>query len=442
VIRRAVVALAFMALVAGAVPALAQDGGTFFVILFDSHGTRDFKQWDLPVRWEGSVTVRFESSFGTGEIVWTPGPEGQFTAGEAQRNGRYIDGFLASTGGAGVTARVETPNRACTDTSGGELFDQAAIEGGKDGVRVALAGTTPASAGFHMTDTQCGGPLADDIGRALGKGVSVRRAQLVKGSFDIDLRSSAPLFAPGMKGTVASTVVAHVGAREPGHPESPERARPGGTNLMSVNYRVLRMSGRMDADFAGGGELCAELASCGAHETIALDAGRPRHASFSLSAYASGKRPLADLRAALGLPHSGGSANGIDWVGTGELTSRSTLVSAALLRDGNPVCKDQRHLPSLQLFLQRSGARIDARLSAGIQTTLRTSCPGPALWHGAVEPILASGSLPLSALRRKQLTLRLTRGHSLATDGWSGRTRANFTIVLRRTSVSKRHFNF
>jgi hypothetical protein len=441
--RRIALVVALAAAIAGAVPAAAQIEGSIFLISFDLGNPRTVKQWDLPVRWEGSVVVRFQSAFGSGETVWTPGPTGQFTVAENRtRSGRRMFAFLASTTTALTHARVESPWGVCTDTSSSELFDRAAVVGGANGVRLGLASASPRGAGFHMSETDCGGPLFDDIGRALGM-VALPRAKLLKGGFDIDFRGSAPLVTTaGMRGTVASTVVAHVGARQPPPRQSRERATPGGSNLMTVRYRIERVSGRMQADFTGGGELCAELASCGARELIGMRTAAPRGAALEISAYASGKRPLADLRAALGLPNKGGRSKGIAWSGHGSLSSRTTLVSASLIRDGTPVCKDQRHVPALELGLRPDGGRIEAHLAAGVTTSMRTSCPGPALSRGGFEPILAAGSLPRDALEHKRITLRLTQGQRLESDGWSGRTRADFTIVLRRTSVSTRHFDF
>jgi hypothetical protein len=292
-----------------------------------------------------------------------------------------------------------------------------------------------------MSETDCGGPLFDDIGRALGM-VTVPRAKLLKGGFDIDFHGSAPLSAAGLQGTVESTVVAHVGARQPPPRQAPERASPAGTNLMTVRYRIERVSGGMQADFTGTGELCAELASCGVRELIEMRTTAPRGAGLDISAYAGGTRSLTDLRAALGLPNSGGRPNGITWSGSGALSSHGVLVKASLLRGGDPVCEDERHAPALELGLRPDGKRIEAQLTAGATASMRTSCPGPALSHGGFAPILATGSLPRNALERKRIRLRLSQGQRLESDGWSGRTRADFTIVLRRASVRTRHFSF
>jgi hypothetical protein len=440
VIRRILVGAAIAISAFAAVPASAQINDSIIIVSFGLGNPRTVQQWDLPVHWEGSVVVRFESGFGNGEIVWTPGPTGQLTVAENDtRNGRRMTAFLGG-GDPTISARVQSPTGTCTDTGTGDTFDQAAVSRAKDGVVFRLAGTTPASGGFHVTETQCGGPLFDDVGRAL-HAVRVPRRQLRKGNFDIDLSGSAPVYAPGMRAAVESTVVGHVGTRD--QVRQPRITKKHGSlKSIAVSYAVERVSGTLEGGFAGAGELCAELDSCGRATTLSLAPGAPLHARVELAAYAPGRRPAGDLRAALGLASPGGRAKGIDWYGFGSLSSRSNLLSTALLRDGQPFCKDQRHIPTLGLQLQPARGRINASLMSYPGSGLRTSCPGPSISTGQLDGTLASGSVPLSALRHDRMTLHLTRGHAIDVDGWSGRTRADFTITLRRRSVSLRHFRF
>jgi hypothetical protein len=422
------------ALIAGlAASAQAQEINSF-AVLFGPVGARDVKTWDLPVRWEGSVVVRFQSAFGSGQVVWTPGQSGQFTVAEYRtRKGGQMTAFLAPTGSSGASARVESRSGVCTDTAGAVL-DAAAISPAKDGVRIGLAGATPASGGFHMTETRCGGPLFDDIGRAL-RTVHVRRQQLVKGRFDIDLRGAAPLAVPGMQASVESTVVGHVGARAPEPKQPPDRATSGGpTRELTVSYRIERVSGGLTAALTGGGELCAELDSCGRTETLDLQAGAPRRERLDLSAYTSKGRTLADLRAALGLPGARGRTKGVQWSGFGSWSSRTTTLAAVLSDRVGELCRDKRRIAGLALLLQPVGGRVRADLATDPTAAPRTSCPGLSLTGGELA-VLASGYLPRSALRRDRVTLRLTRGHPIVADGWSGQTKADVAVVIRRVSV-------
>jgi hypothetical protein len=440
VIQRILIAAVAVISSFAAVPASAQIEDNILIVSFGLGSPRTVQQWDLPVHWEGSVVVRFESGFGNGEIVWTPGATGQLSVAENNtRNGRRMTAFLGG-GDPTIHARVESPTGICTDTGSGDTFDQAAVVRAKDGVRIGLAGTSPGSGGFHVTETQCGGPLFDDVGRAL-RMVHVRSEQLRKGDFDIDLRDTGPVNAPGIHASVVSTVVGHVGTRaEVRQPQITRRH--GSLKAITVGYVVERVTGSLQGEFAGGGELCTELDSCGRATTLSLVPGRPRRATVEFRAYAPGARGAADLRAALGLPNQGGRAKGIDWYAFGSLSSRSNLLSTAVLQDGQPLCKDQRHVPAIALQLQPAGGRIKASLTSYPGSGLRTSCPGPGVSADGLEGTLASGSLPLAALRNRRITLRLTRGQAIERDGWSGRTRTDFRIVLRRSSVSVRHFRF
>ena len=436
--KRLAVIGALAAAIAAAVPAGAQDNFVLFGLGLFSPAASD--QWDLPVRWEGSVVVRFESSFGDGEVVWSPGRHGQFTVAELEtRNGHRMSAFLASTDDGSSSARVESASGVCTDTNS-EVFDEAAVIDGTNGIRVGLAGPSPHAGGFHMTETRCGGPLLDDIGRALAM-VAVPRKKLVAGNFDIDLRGSAPLAVHGMTASVHSTVVAHVGARVPDR-QPVEQAEPAGrTQELTVRYALEHVTGAATATFLGGGELCSDLDSCGRAATLQLRAGSPRDGDVELTAYAKARRPLADLRAAVGLPGRRGRAAGIDWAGYGRWTSRANVLAANLSRDGQTLCSDERHVPELVLQLTPSGSRVTAEL-APVVFEPRTSCPGPALSTASPRPVVASGSFPVRMLRHNRLTLHLTHGRGLETDGWMGQTRADVTIVLRRTSVTHRRFRF
>jgi hypothetical protein len=154
-----------------------------------------------------------------------------------------------------------------------------------------------------------------------------------------------------------------------------------------------------------------------------------------LTAYTSKRRKLADLRAALGLPGARGHPKGVAWSGYGSWGSGATTLGAVLSDPTAELCRDKRHVGGLILQIHPSGARIRADLSTDPTAAVRTSCPGPALSPGTELGVLASGFLPRSALRRKRLTVRLTRGRALATDGWSGQTNPDMTIVIRRASV-------
>jgi hypothetical protein len=437
--RRLVAATACLLVLAAATPAPAQNSLSYFAIGFDLGNPATIKQWDLPARFEGSVVVRFERGQESGRIVWTPGPGAQLTVAENQtRRGHRMSAFLASTSGTRTVARVDGPAGVCTDLQQNEL-DDAAVQDGRRGVGFGLAAAAAGRVGgFHLTETSCGGPLSDDVGRALGM-VSVGRQALVRGGFDIDLRRSAPLAVPGMQATVTSTVVVHVGKRR----GTPRRAvaQPGGppqppTRELRVNYAVERVSGGVSAVATGGGELCPALASCGSSQTIKLRNGHAAHGDGYLVAYAPAPRPDADLRAAVGQPNRGGRPHGVSFAGFARWSAPAALVSVATGVAGS-ACSDQRHTSLFQLQLeQRRGARVAATLWPA--TTLRTSCAGPPLGQYLTGPPLATGTVPLRELARSRVTIHLTRPAMFATDGWSLVSHPDLTVVLRRTGVTLR----
>jgi hypothetical protein len=83
-----------------------------------------------------------------------------------------------------------------------------------------------------------------------------------------------------------------------------------------------------------------------------------------------------------------------------------------------------------------SGRRLAASLySAG---SLRGACPGPFLGGLTYGATLATGSLPVSALGTRTVTLRLHAGRSLSDDGYTIRTSGTLTVTLRRGAITQR----
>jgi hypothetical protein len=117
-------------------------------------------------------------------------------------------------------------------------------------------------------------------------------------------------------------------------------------------------------------------------------------------------------------------------------------VTSDLSRDGAPACSDSEPLmgPSTLLF-DFSGQRVSAHYGAGSDASgslgdpLRTRCPGPGSADVTPTGALASAAVPLRTFAQRHLTLRLTRGRAYASDGYSGSTHPDVTVVLRRTHV-------
>jgi hypothetical protein len=428
-VKRIAVLTLFAAFFAAA-PSSADDGEfSGILVSFGDSNFRELSQWDLKLQWEGSVEVRYSGPGQSGTIVWTPGRVGQFTvaAGRDRRGRRAYNSFLGSTGGQMTVARVMRGDRLCTDWRR-SVFDSAAIDGGGTGMEIGLTSATPKGDGFLLTETNCGGPLPGALARVLPK-VRVSGPQLRRGRFDVDLRASGAFADGPLTGTVVSTVIAHVGTRrrQPSDRSLPP-TRPRRVRELDLRYRVEPVRGSVAASFTGG-ELCDELASCGDAGTWLL---RPRgtgSVGFFVSAPAS--RPLRDLRAAAGLTTSG-NPTGISASGGGSWASSSTLTATTTGPRAEDECSDTRETGAGALQLVRAGHYVNVTIYAGSGVT-RTSCPGPGLAEDVSGAPLATARVPVSAFARKRVRIFLHRGVSIATDGWSGRTKPGLTIVLRRT---------
>ena len=143
-----------------------------------------------------------------------------------------------------------------------------------------------------------------------------------------------------------------------------------------------------------------------------------------------------DLRRALGL-EGGRRARGVLRFGYASWPEHGT-VRSDLKRDGAPDCADTEPLPMEGAAnLVYSGDRLHASYAGDLfgGDLLRTRCPGPGAGDAAGEGGLASARVPLTAFRKRRITLRLTGGHAYATDGYSGRSQPDIAVVLRRIRV-------
>jgi hypothetical protein len=432
-----IAALTAVAVACLGAPATGQNGGGFYTVLV-GFGPSFRHQWDMGVRFEGSVVVRFSGPSEAGTVVWTPGEGGQLTAAEGHtRDGkRAFTAFLGPIGGQAAVAHVLRDGRLCTD-EGSPFLDGASVRQGRDGVRVALVASGPAGGGLSLTETRCGGPLSGDLAQVL-RPVRLTAAQLRTGRFDIDLRASGAFAHGDLRGTVESTVVAHVGRRRP--PERDNHRAPPGKPYreLNVTYSVERVDGTVAAAFAGG-ELCDELGSCGDAGTWLLRPGQT-HGTVTTRVFAPLARPPRDLLTAAGL-ETGGDTHRLQFYGSGNWSSRSAALTASVTRAGRQICADTRRTGGGAVQLEGSGQSVRVTLLA-LDDPLRTSCPGPALADGFAGSPLATGTIPLRSLGKRRVVVPLRRGSSVTTDGWAGTTRPSLTLVLRRNHLRFSRFSF
>jgi hypothetical protein len=429
-VRRVAILTLFAACFVAA-PSSADDGEfSGIVVSFGDNNFRELSQWDMKIQWEGSVEVRYSGPGQSGTIVWTPGRVGQFTVatGRDRRGRRAYNGFLGSTGGQMTVAHVMRGDQLCTDWRR-SVYDSATIDGGGTGIEIGLASASPTGEGFRLTETNCGGPLPGALAHVLPK-VHLSGTQLRRGRLNVDLRGSGSFEDGALRGTVASTVVAHVGTRRRQPSDSAfGRTRSRRFRELDVRYRVEPVHGNVGASFTGG-ELCDQLASCGDAGTWLL---RPRGTgTVGVFVSAPVARPLRDLRAAAGLTGKG-DPHGISAGGGGSWSSNSTLAATTTGSRAEDQCSDRRETGAGALQMDRSGRYVNVTIYAGFGIT-RTSCPGPGLAEDVSGAPLATARVPIAAFAHKRIPIVFRRGVSIATDGWNGQTEPALTIVLRRTS--------
>ena len=138
------------------------------------------------------------------------------------------------------------------------------------------------------------------------------------------------------------------------------------------------------------------------------------------------------LRSGRPLPEAHGAAGGGMWRGAGSATT-------SLTRDGAPACNGSAPLRAGLLDPRVARGRFVLRYlgGGGLPDPLRTRCPGPLVEDVAATGALARGSIALSALRRRSVTVPVDQGRPFSRRGWQGATRASLTVRLRRRRVDE-----
>lgn len=154
--------------------------------------------------------------------------------------------------------------------------------------------------------------------------------------------------------------------------------------------------------------------------------------------FAFGRLPRLALRRAVGLA-PGPLPRKPRVYGYVTLNPERGSVKAVLDRDGTPSCRDTTSFGGGLIDLRARGRRVTARLASGADgiELLRTRCPGPLLADIERGTRLAVGRIPLRAVGRRRLTLRLDRGTRAATPGYMLRSRPDIRVVLEREEVKE-----
>jgi hypothetical protein len=270
----------------------------------------------------------------------------------------------------------------------------------------------------------------------------VTERDLLDGRTVLDFSADGKFSAHGFSGTLHSDVIMLVrkGVSPDDDGDVGEQGPVVRHRLLTVNYRVERVSGSIVTAFRGlsDPDLCAPLDACGVAGTLTL-AQSARSGEAALLASARARRhSSADLRRALGLL-PGPREPGIRAGGYAEWGRGSGSVTAELTRDGAPDCRDSVPVAGRGYLSLRVRGRVVVASygtpAGGSGDAMPTRCQGPSGEDIASGRPLATGSLPLSAFRHRQVTIHLDQGIGFRGDGYRGRTRPDLSVVLRRARV-------
>jgi hypothetical protein len=463
-----VVVLAALVATAALVPATARGdggggGGSEIISFFGPVGGHAVTS-ELKVT--GAVTIDFHGDAAAGcaamhlcdvagRVRWNPAGDGSLYAfGYRQHGKRFESGFISigSFGPDGGDAqpvrtharvrRSGVPASLCGDGVAVESvdLDSPARRGSSVELRMLRV---PSRGGFGVEAlrSRCAGPMTRDVAALLPARLISER-ELLRREKTLDFSADRSFSAHGFAGTLHSTVAMRIrrGRRQTDSAFSgpPLHIRKVRRRAISVAYTLESVSGRIVADVSGRADpdLCGALDSCGLAGSVTV-APQASSGSASLNAIGSRRQTRAELRRAVGLA-PGSRPRGVTRYGAAVWERDLGSIVTELTRGGAPACSDSEPLADDGLMsFEFLGGRVRASY-AGPEGALRTRCPGPS---GAdVGGDLATGNFPLRVFRHRRVTLRLERPHQFGAAGYSGRTRSDVTLVLRRTRV--RYFTF
>jgi hypothetical protein len=441
-------ALVAVALVA-ATPATAQEPGLGTGQLLTLSPSQIRAAHATTAAIEGRLTVEFRGDTAAGcaitgvcglagTVTWTPSRDGQLSVTEyvAGRR-RRLALALGPSDESVTTAQVrrigaDGSSGLCSDTRRSESGHVAVDAARGSAPRVSLPGTDRfASLFVDALTTRCAGPLQSDLAGALPT-ASLDRALARRRGTVLDLRGRRPFAAHGFAGAIDSTITVRVGrlARQ----ES-ERVR-----ALVASYAIERVEGNATTTLAGSTDpaTCGRLDACGVTGTIASAFGQAGEGRLTVTAATYGRRPWRDLRAALGLGGRG-RRRGVVVTGSGGWDGGSGSVTTASIQhpDGGPPCSDSAPLLVGLLFLAPTrGTRLRTEY-VNQPDALRTRCAGPR--HADVVPqdeALSGGTIPIRALAARRPVLHVGRDAAFTSDGYTGRTRLDLTLHLRRIRIT------
>jgi hypothetical protein len=445
-LRRCVLGLPLAAVVAwlfAAAPAARAQGLSQYAFLFPD-GATVLSQTDIGLQVSGEVTVSFHgdpaagcAAYGvcgySGTVTVLP-RSGDLLVVKVRRGHRigYSAALALAPGPSGylTATRVErsAPGQqggACADAQSGlpGSFSQASVHGRS--LSVAVLGR-----GGSLLLTRCAGPADADLAGA-GPQATVPLRTVMLGRMTLDLSGNRTFLAHGFAGTITSTLVLRLGT--PVRSGSSGARFPPGIKAQRVRtvterLSVIRAAGGVTAAVQGTADpvVCRLLDTCGLRGTLS-QAPVSRGATAEVLAMGPASLPYGDFLAALGLNPSG-SPKGI---AVSLAVSLPGDVSAVLSQSGGS-CTDTAPTGELALVLSGVEHRFAGQAVSG--GSWRTRCPGPIFDSG---PTLLSGSLPRSAVGRRQFTIDMRGTGSLEDDGYTIAVHGQLMLGLRREGITQ-----
>jgi hypothetical protein len=275
-----------------------------------------------------------------------------------------------------------------------------------------------------VIQTRCAGPTIADVAEVLNP-PELPISALLRGNTTVDLSSTGNFAAHGLSGSASSTIVLTLG-----RPQKSSISLTGNGHGKLVYRAALSgtVTERITADAST--TTCGPLGACGQSGQLTFEfAGASGPAALFASGPASS--PLSDYLSALGQQR--GSMHKLLVLGAVSLAGGATLTSS--VQQAGSSCADSLAVDQSTAAIARSGNRVGVDLFTGGSDGAagRTRCPGPIL--PAVRGF-AGGVVPVSALRRRVVTIDLERGVSFADNPYTVQLIPHLTLRLIRTGVS------
>jgi hypothetical protein len=149
-------------------------------------------------------------------------------------------------------------------------------------------------------------------------------------------------------------------------------------------------------------------------------------------------RARRDLVAGLGLvrPSRKGAIAASGYASLTPDTVPATVVTGA---PTGPACHDRIATPAPAFALRVAHGRLFADYVLDTDS-LRSRCAGPTAGDDLNPAVAASGSIPLTALRHRVVTIPLHRVGRLTDDGYRVTASSTLSLVMERTSVTESTF--